>query len=120
MIVELCNTDLLSLVNGEQVAIGDLIVRPTEAEKSNVIGLADPPLRTDEREPRRRGSKRHFPNRKTGAHVIPSRFDGNQCAVCTATWDKNEPMIYDYDDRKPYCIKHGIERFPELKSVAAE
>lgn len=113
MIVELCNTDLLSLVNGSQVAIGDLIVRTTEAEKSNVIGAESKAPRA---EPQRRSGNRRSLNRKTGAHVIPSRFDGNQCAVCTATWDKGEPMIYDYDDRKPYCLKHGIERFPELRA----
>jgi hypothetical protein len=114
MIVELCGADLLSLVNGSQVAIGDVIVRPTEAEKSNVTGAAA--QAAPRARPERGGNRRTNLKRKSGAHVIPSRFDDNRCADCTTTWNKGEPMIYDYDGRKPYCLTHGVERFPELKS----
>jgi hypothetical protein len=50
MIVELCGTDLLELVNGRQVAIKDVIVRTTSHDVSTVHGLPStenppPPLR---------------------------------------------------------------------------
>jgi hypothetical protein len=38
MIVELCGTDLLELVNGRQVAVEDVIVRTTESDVSTVRG----------------------------------------------------------------------------------
>jgi hypothetical protein len=121
MIVELCNTDLLSLVNGSQVAIGDLIVRPTEADASNVTGVA-PKARPERRERGNRRTDGPRRPRKTGAHVIASKFRENGCAAsgCNRSWGEGERMIYDYDARKPYCLAHGAQRFPELASEAAE
>jgi hypothetical protein len=122
MVLELCNTDLLDLVNGKQVAVGDLIVRPTESDVSNVTGAAAPAERPERRE--RGGNRRTYDGprkpRKTGAHVISSKFRDNGCAHpgCDRTWPQGERMIYDYDARKPYCLPHGVERFPELKSEA--
>jgi hypothetical protein len=115
MIVELCGADLLDLVNGKQVVVEDIIFRQTDADTSNVTGAIEAVT------PNRResGNRRHVKPRgprKTGAHVINSRFRENRCADCTATWGEGEKMIYDYDARKPYCLSHGVERFPQLAS----
>jgi hypothetical protein len=120
MIVELCGTDLLDLVNGKQVAVGDIIVRPTEKDASTIVGEPSTARtangRDVERHERRDGNRRSRAPRKTGAHVINARFDAD-CDEpgCPAVWNKGDRMVYDYDRRKAYCPRHGVEHYPELR-----
>lgn len=135
MIVELCATDLLKLVNGQQVAIDDVIVREAKGEISVVLDVPATPRRQAEVAARSAkggtGSKRpaswssKSKSNKTGAAIITARFD-SICRACelaneaapTARLIKGDEIYYDYDNKKAYCMTHGVIRFPHVKKEA--
>lgn len=112
MIVELDGNALLALVNGDAVAIGDHIVRP--ADENRITGLDTNAARPAFPGPGATGRGR---TGRTGAHVINARFAGRcyQSACRSAPWEKGDRIVYDYDNRKAYCIGHGRQQFPHLR-----
>lgn len=122
MIVELCGTDLLELVNGRQVAVQDIIVRTTEADVSTVQGERTYPAATAEGvqfqtaeqiSARRRNARAAVA--KTGQRWMRAIYPNGRCAAaCATTWTKGDVMLYDYDTRRSLCPKHGAEEFPNL------
>jgi hypothetical protein len=112
MIVELCNLDLLKLTSGEQIAIDDVIVRTTREDRSSVIGqVAVKPqdAKGGTSNGRSTLAKTQKP-RKTGTHWIISRYR-SWCAHpgCAIKPPKGSRIVYDYDNKKPYCFGHGVE-----------
>jgi hypothetical protein len=121
MIVELCGTDLLKLVNGEQVAIKDVIVRPTEADVSSVAGepVADVPRGGSNRTAAQISSSRRQARAgvtKTGQRWMNALYPG-VCYVdtCSNGWHKGGVILYDYDGRRALCPQHGEQFFPNLQ-----
>lgn len=114
MIVELCNSDLLALVNGEQVAVKDIIVRPTEADVSTVEGERSSIHEEHVRgAANRRESFARTP--KTGQRWMRAIYPHGRCsAACTKTWGKGELMLWDYDTKRALCPEHGQQEFPNL------
>jgi hypothetical protein len=128
MIVELCGTDLLELVNGRQIVVSDVIVRTTEADTSKVLGesldrygaLTPNPTphggsnRTAAQVSASRRSSRAAVT-KTGQRWMQAIYPHGRCAAaCTNTWEKGDLMLYDYDTRRSLCPEHGVIEFPNL------
>jgi hypothetical protein len=111
MIVELCGTDLLELVNGRQVAVEDVIVRTTESDVSTVRGdrsTVSVPLANKRAPAKKRVTK-------TGQRWMHAIYPHGRCAAaCTNTWEKGDLMLYDYDTRRSLCPDHGAIEFPNL------
>jgi hypothetical protein len=114
MIVELCGTDLLELVNGRQVAIRDVIVRTTESDVSSVLGgSAMMSVPDDNPPPPKRGPR--LAVEKSGQRWMHAIYPHGRCAAaCTNTWQKGDLMLYDYDTRRSLCPQHGAQEFPNL------
>lgn len=121
MIVELCNTDLLKLVNDEQVAIGDLIVRTTTESVSLFKGDPDDFPRRDTTSAQRSSNARQPKVKrkpKPGQRWIKARFP----SVCSFVGSSNcltaitpgDLILYDGDRRLPYCEEHGATLFPNV------
>lgn len=118
MIVELSGTDLLRLANEEQVAIGDLIIRP--GAESKIIGsvpafaVAGRKERSAEQISRSRSNARAAVT-KTGQRWMNAIYPGG-CAMngCPNAWKKGALILYDYDSRRALCEGHGEAEFPNI------
>jgi hypothetical protein len=120
MIVELCGTDLLKLVNGEPLDIGGHIIRQSENLLSSITAMpnesiAPAPVLTGRKgSGNRSSSARSKRPRKTGIHAIKARFAGNcHSPGCPVTWEEDANIVYDYDNKKPYCMGHGTPMLPK-------
>lgn len=113
MIVELCGTDLLKLVNGEQIIISDHIVRTCREDHSSVVSephTIGNPVTQRQVGPR---ARTRVKTNKTGKRWMSALFAG-ACAApgCPTVIAKGDSIVYDYDKRAAYCAGHGAKILP--------
>lgn len=120
MIVRICQSDLLKLVNDQEVVIGgEHIVRATNEESSMIEGLggvapgltgrrASQDLSDEHSNARAAVTGNRKRPRRTGIHWIPARYS-NQCDSpgCPERFNRGDQILYDYDNRRAYCEGHG-------------
>lgn len=128
MIVELCGTDLLKLVNGERIVVGDgyVVVRHTERDASKVIDGPTPAnsnasrsneqIRASRKTARDKLVGRSGHPTKTGQRWMNAIYAGG-CYMdgCSNAWKKGALILYDYDTRRALCEEHGESEFPDTK-----
>jgi hypothetical protein len=112
MIVEISGIDLLKLVNGESVTIGDAILR--EGPESRISGMSEP--RPAPRKYGGGGNNRRSAKVTTGHFFMRALFDGI-CYEdgCDKALRKGKWIVRDADRKKVYCTGHGVAHFPDLK-----